>query len=86
MHQGHRTDPIPAFREQLRYRRVLDAGSLEAEQAADQLQVVLDPVVHLSEQGLLLLGRGLHLLFGLLHVVDINVVSVPTENVAGAVG
>src|SRR6185369_8010381 len=59
MDQGHRTHPIAAFGKQLRNGGIVDPGRLKAEQAVDQLQVVLHAMVDLLEKRVLLLQRGL---------------------------
>ena len=72
MDQGHRTHPIAAFGKQLRDGRIGDPGRLKAEQAVDQLQVVLHAMVDLLEKGVLLLQRGLQPRLNLLEGGDIH--------------
>jgi hypothetical protein len=61
VNQRHGPDSVAAFREQFRYRVVGDARSLQAQHAADQLKVVLDPVMNLFEERFFLVKRFLKL-------------------------
>ena len=58
MHQGHRLDAIFAVEKNTVGGPVLDVLRLQVEQAHDDLQIVLHPVVYLFQQGFLLGERG----------------------------
>jgi hypothetical protein len=61
MHESHGLDALLAVREQCQQARVVEGIGLEAEQAGNDLQVVLHTVVDLSEEYLLFAQRRLQL-------------------------
>ena len=62
VYQGHRFDTILAFLERIEGPWIVAVLGLKFEQAGNNLQVVLDPVVDLLQQHLFFLERGPNLL------------------------
>ena len=58
MNTGNGPHPVLGVQKGRQCGRVLDLVGLEAKQADDHLQIVLDPVVNLFEQGLAFQQRG----------------------------
>ncbi len=69
--ERHALDAVPAVGQYLPARRVVHFGLLEAEDAGDDLQVVLDPVVNFLQERVFLLERSLDLLFVALQHGDV---------------
>src|SRR5262249_52959864 len=85
----HRVDAVAALGEHLERARVVHVSGLEAQQARDDLEVVLHPVMDLLEQHLLLAERRLdalraraHRLLGPLRLGDVVGDALEEERVA----
>ena len=57
MNQGHRLHTVLALLEGLGCLGIFDLGSLKAQEAADDLEVVLDPMMDLLQEHLFLIQR-----------------------------
>ena len=59
MHERHRLDALLAILEERAHLGILYHVSLQVEEAGDDLQVILDAMIHFCEQDLFLLQGGL---------------------------
>ena len=71
MNQRHGFDPVAAFAEGLARLGILDGVGLQVQQAGNDLQVVLDPMVNLLDQDFFFLQRGLEVLFDTFALGDV---------------